>query len=122
MYVGRKQLFDATIFLQLCLCGVIGLTPYLYLFWAATHAPLGSWGDTSTLGGWPAVGFWTHFFRREYGTFSLYSGSKEKNNLAQSLSLYCVHAFKDTFGMVMLAPLGFASAGARNHGGAVVTL
>ena len=33
----------------LVVLGLLGLTPYLYLFWAATHASLGSWGDTSSL-------------------------------------------------------------------------
>lgn len=113
---GRKQLLNGPVFFQLCVCGVVGLSPYLYLFWAATHAPLGSWGDTSTLSGWPAVGFWTHFLRKEYGTFSLYSGSNQKNMLWQALSLWMEHAFKDTFGLVILSLAGMISAAARRHG------
>eukprot|EP00961_Rhodomonas_salina_P139863 1882230-Rhodomonas_salina.3 len=72
------------------------MTPYLYLFWAATHAPLGSWGDTSTLYGWPAVGFWTHFLRKEYGTFALYSGDEGKNNTLWLAAVkYGQNAMKD---------------------------
>lgn len=45
---------------------LLGLTPYLYLPWAAARWPAISWGDLSTING-----FLTHFFRREYGTFQL---------------------------------------------------
>jgi hypothetical protein len=116
MYSGRKQLCNTHVFIQLCICGVVGLSPYLYLFWAATHAPLGSWGDTSTLSGWPATGFWTHFLRKEYGTFSLYSGSNGKNMLVEAMTLWMKHAFKDTFGLVIISFVGMLSAATRKHG------
>ena len=116
MYNGREQLCNTQVFIQLCICGLVGLSPYLYLFWAATHAPLGSWGDTSTLGGWPATGFWTHFLRKEYGTFSLYSGSNGKNMLVEALTLWMKHAFEDTFGLVLISFVGMLSAAARKHG------
>jgi len=127
MWLGRKQLWSGPIFGQLCVCGLIGLTPYLYLFWAATHAPLGSWGDTSTLRGYPATGFWTHFLRQEYGTFALYSGGKpQKSQLVEALSLYCTHAAKDTLFLVLLAPVGVASSfvrsGVQSYGAIAVTL
>jgi len=45
---------------------LLGLTPYLYLPWAASRWPAIAWGDLTTI-----KGFLTHFFRREYGTFQL---------------------------------------------------
>jgi hypothetical protein len=51
LHLGRAQLLNPREFGILAALGLLGLTPYLYLFWAATHAPLGSWGDTSTLSG-----------------------------------------------------------------------
>ena len=91
VHLGRDQLLNPREFVILAALGLLGLTPYAYLFWAATHAPLGSWGDTSTLSGWPAVGFWTHFLRKEYGTFALYSGDEGKGGQKQlmlAVSLY----------------------------------
>jgi hypothetical protein len=49
--------------------GLLGLTPYIFLYTHVNYAPLGSWGNTGTLDG-----FITHFTRKEYGTFQLYSG------------------------------------------------
>jgi hypothetical protein len=43
-----------------------GLLPYLYLLWAGSRPAAVAWGATNT---W--AGFWTHVFRREYGTFQL---------------------------------------------------
>jgi hypothetical protein len=48
--------------------GAVGLSPYLYLPWAASRHPLVAWGDPSS---WS--GFWSHLLRREYGTFRLAS-------------------------------------------------
>ncbi len=45
---------------------LLGLTPYLYLPWAASRSPVIAWGDLSTI-----KGFLIHFLRREYGTFQL---------------------------------------------------
>ena len=59
-----KQEFTPFLFLQLILAGMLGLSPYVLLYRSTTT--LGSWGDTSTLGG-----LWVHVLRREYGTFSL---------------------------------------------------
>jgi hypothetical protein len=44
----------------------LGLTPYLYLFWAGSRNLVTSWGQTNTL-----AGFLTHILRTEYGTFRL---------------------------------------------------
>ena len=86
LHLGRQQLLNPREMAILMALGLLGLTPYLYLFWAATHAPLGSWGDTSTLSGWPAVGFWTHFLRKEYGTFALYSGNEGEGGRKQLMT------------------------------------
>jgi hypothetical protein len=43
-----------------------GMSPYLYLPFAASQAPMDSWGDQTSL-----AGFVKHFFRVEYGTFQL---------------------------------------------------
>ena len=51
LWVGRRELLRPAALWRLVACGLAGLTPYLYLLWAATHAPLGSWGDTSTFSG-----------------------------------------------------------------------
>src|SRR5262249_52000100 len=45
---------------------LLGLTPYLWLFYLGKNRALFAWGDFSTWNG-----FWTHVLRREYGTFSL---------------------------------------------------
>jgi hypothetical protein len=47
-------------------CGVLGLTPYLYLFVSPADHPATTWGDTSTLSG-----FFAHLLRKQYGTFQL---------------------------------------------------
>ncbi len=52
--------------LRLSLAFAAGLTPYLYLVLAGSHAAAVTWGATQT---W--AGFWTHVLRREYGTFRL---------------------------------------------------
>jgi hypothetical protein len=48
-------------------CGLLGLSPYLYLVvQGGPEAAWGSWGDQRTV-----RGFFTHLLRREYGTFRL---------------------------------------------------
>ena len=70
MVRGWRQLVlrPRRLFNLACL-GVLGLTPYAYLPLAGMHAAFGAWGELDTL-----EGFATHFLRREYGTFRLYSG------------------------------------------------
>lgn len=55
------------LFAQLVVCGLAGLSPYLYLVWAGARSndPV-SWGDTSTL-----LGFIKHVARSEFGTLKL---------------------------------------------------
>lgn len=55
-------------FLQLGAFFLLGLSPYLYLPITDHFLKLSMWGHTSS---WE--GFFTHIFRREYGTFSLSS-------------------------------------------------
>eukprot|EP00960_Hanusia_phi_P058123 763778-Hanusia_phi.AAC.19 len=113
----------------LVLLGLLGLSPYLYLFWAATHglfsssslrlrrlcslvsaAPLGSWGDTSTLSGWPAVGFWTHFLRKEYGTFALYSGKESSSGINQlSFSIRTIFCLALLFHILLVSSASSSS-------------
>ncbi|MGZ0709529.1 glycosyltransferase family 117 protein [Coraliomargarita sp. W4R53] len=47
--------------------GLIGLSPYMILFWRSPDIPV-TWGDWTSLGG-----FWRHFTRAEYGSFQLAS-------------------------------------------------
>lgn len=79
----RGKVFQPKLLLS-CLAAVgIGLTPYLYLVWSSTQVPLIAWGDQST---WD--GFWTHFFRREYGTFQLASEGTQRLQLFWGLIYY----------------------------------
>ena len=66
---------------SLAACLLCGLSPYAYLVLSKLYVPnANSWGETETL-----EGFATHFFRREYGTFSL--ASKEADYRAQNFEL-----------------------------------
>jgi hypothetical protein len=61
------------------------LTPYLYLPWAGKKHLLISWGSVDT---WD--GFWTHFLRREYGTFQLATGNRDFWNTFSNLKFYAL--------------------------------
>ncbi len=65
LWVARGQLRASGMALAI-LCGILGLSPYVYLIFASRSSALVSWGDQSTLAG--LIG---HVLRREYGTFSL---------------------------------------------------
>jgi hypothetical protein len=56
----RLGLLTPWVCLQLGLCGLVGLTPYLYLPLAAARAPMDGWGSQLTVDG-----FLTHFLRKE---------------------------------------------------------
>ncbi len=58
------------------------------------YAPLGSWGNTGTL-----EGFVTHFTRKEYGTFQLYSGGDAKPS---QVHLACVSIRQHTSAYVSI--------------------
>ncbi|EKX41692.1 hypothetical protein GUITHDRAFT_112399 [Guillardia theta CCMP2712] len=85
LFVGRNVLINVRAISLLSFCGLVGLTPYVFLFTHAKYAPLGSWGDTSTFDG-----FMTHFLRKEYGTFQLYSGNdmQQKQVLVATLRYF----------------------------------
>jgi hypothetical protein len=78
-------------FAQLCLCGVIGLSPYLYLYFAAAVQKPGSWGDTSSLSG-----LFRHVVRAEYGTFQLGIIEGAEGALAR-IGLYLKHASQESY-------------------------
>ncbi len=76
MVLLRKRIYRSpALLLQLGMCFVLGLTPYLYLPIAASaNHNAGSWGVVST-----AAGFVHHVLRRDYGTFQLFSGAAGRN-------------------------------------------
>ncbi|MCB0411598.1 MAG: hypothetical protein KDD22_03685, partial [Bdellovibrionales bacterium] len=53
---------------------LLGLTPYVYLWWAPAKSHIASWGHIES---W--ANFTKHFFRQEYGTFQLAAGEHESN-------------------------------------------
>ena len=100
------NVLEGPFFAKLCACGLVGLTPYLFLVWSASRndlAQLGSWGDQRTLSG-----FLTHFLRTEYGTFKLYSGKDAKyTSIFKWMHLYTCNV-SDNFLVVgtVLLPAG----------------
>jgi hypothetical protein len=112
LHRGRKDLLlKPSRVAVLCGLGLLGLTPYLYLPLAGRLPPLGAWGEVDT-----AQGLATHFLRKEYGTFRLYSGedgSKESEvaRVRRAMTLYLRHLAEDgtwVYGacpLVMLAGL-----------------
>ena len=87
--------------------GLLGLSPYVFLWTHAYHSPLGSWGDTGTM-----EGFITHFTRKEYGTFQLYSGSDGQSaSMLKSNFLYVKSLTDDGLGVgVVLLIVGLLHA------------
>ena len=77
---GRALLLRPGAMLTLIGCGLVGLTPYLYLVWAGEQPQRGAWGDPASL-----RGLAVHVFRREYGTWKLFSGSDGQEQGLQSL-------------------------------------
>jgi hypothetical protein len=82
---SRRNEFSWFLFLQLLFAGGTGLAPYFLLY--RETITVGSWGDTSTLGG-----LVNHVLRREYGTFSLSPGEFD----AESSFERTVYYFSDT--------------------------
>ena len=69
LWVILVRVRSVSLFLALVVAFLLGLSPYLYLPWSSSHVvSTNSWGKLNT---WD--GFWHHFLRREYGTFSLAS-------------------------------------------------
>jgi hypothetical protein len=92
--------------LLLCaFCYIMGLSPYLYLFLAASFKPAYTWGDTRTL-----AGFLHHVLRREYGTFDLAPYQPDESafgRISHGMSSYITSFSKEESG---LGQLGFAVA------------
>lgn len=61
-----QRLVTASTAIRLTFFLFLGMSPYLYLPLRGWFQPADSWGDPRTFSG-----FFTHFFRREYGTFQL---------------------------------------------------
>ena len=62
-------------------CGLAGLSPYLYLPWAAFIRPRpGGWGDVKSL-----QGLWHHLSRADYGSLQLYSGGSGREQWAERM-------------------------------------
>jgi len=83
-------------------CFTAGLLPYLHLFIAKPSA--GSWGDTSSFSG-----FFRHFTRAEYGTFSLSpKKSDEVENMMERHGAYLHDVMTEQLplGLCVLACIG----------------
>ncbi|MGE3387036.1 MAG: DUF2723 domain-containing protein [Bdellovibrionales bacterium] len=78
-----KLLLEPKVFLLCIGVFALGFLPYLYIPWAGQKNLMISWGHTGT---WD--GFWTHFLRREYGTFQLATGSRDFMNTFSNLKYY----------------------------------
>lgn len=68
---------DWKVWLKLIGLGLLGLTPYSYLYFASLNVPELSWGDQTT---WD--GFMTHFLRKEFGTFKLNPRTSTESGVA----------------------------------------
>ena len=71
LFLGRSKLLHPGALLSLIGCGLLGLTPYLYLVVVGDTPQRGAWGDPASL-----VGLAVHVLRKEYGTFKLFSGTE----------------------------------------------
>lgn len=66
LIINHKQLRELKEISKLFILGLLGLTPYLYLFISPQYAGEISWGETNS---W--TGFLHHFLRKDFGTFQL---------------------------------------------------
>lgn len=64
LYFAKKNLSLKILFIS-GVVAILGLLPYLYLFWAASKNPIFNWGGIHDLGSFLFI-----FFRRNYGTFN----------------------------------------------------
>jgi hypothetical protein len=64
---------------------MVPMLTYLYLPWAGKKNLLISWGQVDS---WD--GFWTHFLRKEYGTFQLATGDTDYLNMFTNLKYYAM--------------------------------
>lgn len=98
-----------------------GLTPYLYTIWAGNVGEYGGWGNC---GSW--TGFWTHLLRKEYGTFSLFSGGSptlwRSGRLGAMVLRYWRAELCQDFAGVPLTTLLFAACIVLGRGGRGLSL
>lgn len=82
----RSKKFNCGTMLKLTLCGILGLSPYLYLPLSSTlNIARWTWGDQSSL-----KGFLNHLLRNEYGTFNL-AKDQIGSSFIDAISLYGSH-------------------------------
>ena len=101
---GRSFLLSVGSVVRLSLCFLAGLSPYMYMVWAARDAPPFSWGNTATWNG-----FWHHFLRSEYGTFQLYLGTDARSDqfvLAMKYYVYDVVVEQGLYASAIPAVVG----------------
>lgn len=74
-----------------------GFSFYLLLPWAASKEPYFNWGSVNS---WQ--GFWWHFLRKDFGTFSLSAGALTFEHVS-SVALFVIkELFVQTHGLVLL--------------------
>jgi len=100
LWEERFRIFHPKRFLLLFVVSCLGLLPYAYLFWASARNPLIAWGDITTWNG-----FFTHFFRKEYGTFKLATEGSDKFQLLWGLWYFLVSLTQHTvyIGLLFIA-------------------
>lgn len=105
LWRGRASLLAPASLARLVAAGLLGLTPYLYLFVAgAMENPL-SWGDTASAGG-----FLDHLLRRDYGTFQLLPpGHAESSSWLAKIGAWAGHFSSASLGVGLV--LAFVAAG-----------
>jgi hypothetical protein len=92
LWSGKETLLTFGAFSKLVAAGLLGLAPYAYLPLAAPLALPGSWGSFDT---WE--GFFTHFLRKEYGTFRLFSGAEQdESHFLLGLQHYMLSLLEDS--------------------------
>ena len=97
LLVNHKELRALRILLQLFAFGLLGLSPYLYLFIAPANAGPITWGETNS---W--IGFVHHFLRKDFGTFQL--TAKGAGGLLPNLWAFLSDLPKESFLLLYLLP------------------
>ena len=117
---------DVFLLVALGLCGLAGMSFYLFLPWSAANHRLDGWGAQQTL-----EGFLKHLLRQEYGTFQLASDVGEAQDLAKILRRNGVFITRVLLGELrplavpLSLPVGFAAllrADARRCGAYMLPL
>ncbi len=95
-----KVLLNPKVFFTCLGIYAVCLLPYLFLPWAAKKKLVISWGQADT---WD--GFWTHFMRKEYGTFQLATGDTNFLNIFSNLKFYSMDMWLQM--LVIGVPIAF---------------